>query len=88
MPTHKSAKKRQLQNTKKKAANSGARSTIRTAVKTTLELSAKGDKTKALEAAKAATRLLDKAVSKGLVHKNNAARRVSRLNAKVAKLAK
>jgi small subunit ribosomal protein S20 len=86
MPTHKSAKKRQIQNVKKNAANREARSTIRTAVKTTLELSQKGDKAKAAEAAKAATRLLDKAVSKGLVHKNNAARRVSRLNAKVAKL--
>ena len=86
MPTHKSAKKRQVQNIKKNAANREARSTIRTAVKTTLELSTKGEKAKAAEAAKVATILLDKAVSKGLVHKNNAARRVSRLNAKVAKL--
>ena len=88
MPTHKSAKKRQIQNIKKNAANREARSTIRTAVKATLELTAKGDKASAVEAAKAATRLLDKAKSKGLVHKNNAARRISRLNAKVAKLGK
>jgi small subunit ribosomal protein S20 len=86
MPTHKSAKKRQIQNVKKNAANREARSTIRTAVKATLELTTKGDKENAVAAAKAATRLLDKAVNKGLVHKNNAARRISRLNAKVASI--
>ncbi len=88
MPTHKSAEKRQRQNEVRKLANREARSTIRTAMKSTLELVEKGDKKGATTAAKKTTSLLGKAVSKGLLHKNNAARKASRLNAKIAKLAK
>jgi small subunit ribosomal protein S20 len=86
MPTHKSAEKRLKQNHKRNQANRRSRSALRTAVKNTLELVAKGDKAGAAAAVKLTTKLLDTAATKGLIHKNNAARKVSRLNAKVSQL--
>lgn len=86
MPTHKSAEKRERQNLVRNERNRQTRSTIRSAVKTTLDLAAKGDKAGATKAAREATSLLDKAVNKGVLHKNNAARKVSRLNAKLARI--
>ena len=46
-----------------------------------------GDKAAAQEALKAASSTINRAASKGVLHKNNAARKVSRLSEKVSKLA-
>lgn len=79
MANHKSALKRQRQSEKKRIRNAAVRSTLRKAVKgTRLAI----DEKKAEEAGTSlatARRLLDKAVSKGVIHKNNAARKISRL---------
>ena len=50
------------------------------------ELAEGGDKDKAVEAARSATRKLDKAASKGVIHKNQAANRKSAINKKAASL--
>jgi small subunit ribosomal protein S20 len=74
----KSAMKRIRQNEKRRLRNRMVRSKVRTAVKsarTTLEAGS-GD---AREAVVAAIRALDKAVTKGVVHRNTAARKKSAL---------
>lgn len=79
MPNHKSAIKRVRQNERRNLRNSAARSTARTAVKRVRAAVEKGDKETAAKAFKAAVKVLDSSSSKGLYHKNNVARRVSRL---------
>lgn len=88
MATHKSAEKRHRQNLKKNERNREARSALRTAVKGTLEKVAAGDVDEAQKEAKKATSLYNKAAVKGLVHKNNAKRHVSRLQKKVTGMKK
>jgi len=80
MANHKSARKRHRQNLKRREQNRVARGSIRTTVKSALEASTQGDSETALAKAKIATTLLDKAVVHGVLHKNNAARRISRLH--------
>jgi small subunit ribosomal protein S20 len=79
MGNHKSAVKRHRQSLVKKERNRRGRSTIRSAAKDVQAAVKSGDKQKAQELLREATRLLDKAAIKGLLHKKNAARRVSRL---------
>jgi small subunit ribosomal protein S20 len=55
------------------------RGKARTAVKKARSLMEKGSLEEAREAVQMATRALDKAAAKGIIHKNNAARRKSRL---------
>ena len=86
MPNIQSAKKRVRQTITRRARNMSQRSSMRTAVKS-LEASLEaGDKDAATKAYKDAARALDKAVTKGLIHKNNAARKKSRMNARVKAL--
>jgi len=86
VPNIQSAKKRVRQTITRRARNMSQRSSMRTAVKS-LEASLEaGDKDAATKAYKDAARALDKAVTKGLLHKNNAARKKSRLNARVKAL--
>ena len=82
MPNIKSAIKRVKVNATKKEQNSVAKSAMRTVVKKAETGLANNDATSVLEA----TRKLDKAVSKGLIHKNAAARKKSRLMKKANKL--
>ena len=79
MATHASALKRHRQSIKRRDKNRSQRSAIRTAIKETLRLSETGDEKAAAEKVKQAVSLLNKAATRGLVHKNNAARRISRL---------
>jgi small subunit ribosomal protein S20 len=83
----KSAIKRARQNTKRHAHNASARSMYRTYVKNVLKAVATGDKAAASAAFTKAQPVIDKAMAKGLIHKNKAARVKSRLNAKVKALA-
>jgi small subunit ribosomal protein S20 len=73
----KSQKKRNLTNEKARIRNKGEKSALKTAVKRVSEAVTAGDKTAALAAAEKASRALDKAASKGVIHKNQAANRKS-----------
>jgi len=79
MPNIKSAIKRVKTNDKRRALNASQRSALRTSVKTAEVAIASNDVEAAKAALIAATKKLDKAVTKGLIHKNAAARKKSRL---------
>lgn len=87
MANIKSAIKRARQNTKRRAHNAGARSMYRTYVKNVLKAVEAGNAEAAREAYGKAQPVIDKAMAKGLIHKNKAARVKSRLNAKIKALA-
>ncbi len=80
------AKKRAKQAEKRRVRNAGQRSNLRTFIKKVLAAVKEGDKTKAQEAFKQATPVIDSAVTKGLIHKNKASRGKSRLSARVKAL--
>ena len=86
MANIKSQIKRIGTNAKAAERNKAVRSEVKTAVKSVRSAVAEGDKTKATEALKVATKKLDKAVSKGVIHKNQAANRKSAAAKKVASL--
>ncbi len=83
MATHKSAIKRHKQSLKRKERNRTAKSTMKTAVKKTVELIASGDIVAAKAQAKLTNRLFDKAAIHGILHKKTAARSISRLYLKI-----
>ncbi|MFM1783958.1 MAG: ribosomal protein, partial [Actinomycetota bacterium] len=62
-------------NRKAEERNKAVRSELKTAVRAVREASVKGDKAAASAALSAATKKIDKAVSKGVIHKNQAANR-------------
>ena len=68
------------------AINKSRRSRLRTIVGTVEDAISSGDRTKAVEALKAAEPVLMRAAQNGVVHKNAASRKVSRLTQRVAKL--
>lgn len=78
MPNIKSAKKRVLVNDKKAKQNASERSALRTSVKKAKTSIANKDP-EMTAAVRAASSSLDKAVSKGIIKKNTANRRKSRL---------
>ncbi len=80
MANIKSQIKRNRQNDAAHERNKAVKTGLRSAVRKFRELAETGDKDKALDAAKAATRKLDKAASKGVIHKNQAANRKSAIN--------
>lgn len=84
MATHASAEKRNRQNIKRRDRNRAIRATIRTSVKKVLSLRSSGENEAAEAEFKKATTLLDRAVTSGVLHKNNAARRISRLQKQVS----
>ena len=86
MANIKSQKKRNLTNLKAQARNKAVRSAIKTHVKHVNEAVAAGDKAAAQASLVVANRELDKAASKGIIHKNQAANRKSGIAAAVAKL--
>jgi small subunit ribosomal protein S20 len=86
MPSHPSAEKRVRQTARRTAANKNRKSQIRTAVRKAEEAIAAGDKATATAAVKLAEPALMRGVSKGVIHKNTGARKVSRLNARLKTL--
>ena len=86
MANIKSKKKRILTNEKSRLRNRSVKSELKTYVRKTREAVAAGDKEAAQAAYEAAARKLDKAVSKGVIHKNQAANRKSKLAPSVNKL--
>lgn len=81
MPTSLSAKKRVRQNERRRLRNRRVRSGMRTQIRKYLSALEAGDLDAARAGLRAAARALDKAVSKGTLHKRAAARRKSRLAA-------
>jgi small subunit ribosomal protein S20 len=73
-------------NRKAEERNKAVRSELKTAVRAVREASVKGDKAAASAALSAATKKIDKAVSKGVIHKNQAANRKSAIAKKVSSL--
>lgn len=83
MPNIKSAIKRVKTNDKRRAHNMAAKSALRTAIKKVESFVEAGDAEKAKAAFSEASKRIDKAASKGLIHKNAAARQKSRLAKKI-----
>ena len=81
-----SAKKRARQNVARNRRLSAARSRMRTFIKKTNKLIEAKDVKEASEQFKVLQEVLDKATSKGLIHKNLAARKKHRINAKIKDL--
>jgi small subunit ribosomal protein S20 len=83
---HKSALKRIRSSEKKRQRNRVVRSRTRTQIKKARVALDSGDVKNAVEATREAISELDKAVTKGVLHRNNAARRKSRLMKRLAQL--
>ena len=80
------ARKRARQAEDRRQRNAGRRSEMRTEIKKVVKAIEAGDKAAAADALKSATPLLDSLATKGLIHKNKAARHKSRLNARIRAL--
>ena len=86
MANIKSQKKRNKTNEKARLRNRACKAELKTAVRRVREAAEAGDKEAAQAAAAAASQKLDKAVSKGIIHKNQAANRKSGVQALVNKM--
>ncbi|MFE2536621.1 30S ribosomal protein S20 [Streptomyces sp. NPDC059371] len=86
MANIKSQIKRIKTNEKARLRNKAVKSSLKTAIRKAREAAAAGDVEKATVAAREASRKLDKAVAKGVIHKNQAANKKSALASKVATL--
>ena len=86
MANIKSQKKRILTNEKARERNKAVRSSVKTAIRAFHEAAESGDAEKAVAASRAATQKLDKAASKGVIHKNQAANRKSSIAKRAAAL--
>ena len=87
MANHKSAEKRVRQNTKRNEINRSNRSKLRTQIKSLRASLSTGDKKSSMDLLNPTVSLIDKAVNKGLIHRNTAARYKSRLTKHVSEQA-
>ena len=87
MPNHVSAEKRDRQNTKSNAVNTANRTKLRSALKRLRTAIAAKNATTAQELLPATVSAIDKAIQKGVLHRNAAARHKSRLTSHVNGLA-
>lgn len=87
MANHKSAEKRIRQNEKRKTINRANRSKLRTQIKKLRTALGAQDKAASGETLAPTISLIDKAVNKGIIHRNTAARHKSRLTKHVNELA-
>lgn len=79
MPVTKSAKKRMVASEKRRLRNKSVRTRCRSSVARAGRFIAAGDLEAARQAVTEAVSVLDRAVAKGVIHPNNAARRKARL---------
>ncbi|ORB76044.1 30S ribosomal protein S20 [Mycobacterium scrofulaceum] len=86
MANIKSQQKRNRTNERARLRNKSVKSSLRTAVRAFREATHAGDKEKATELLASTTRKLDKAASKGVIHKNQAANKKSALARALNKL--
>lgn len=77
MANIKSQKKRILTNEKARQRNKSVKTSLKTAIRKFREAAAAGDAEQATELARDASRKLDKAAAKGVIHRNQAANRKS-----------
>ncbi|GAA5053493.1 small subunit ribosomal protein S20 [Thermocatellispora tengchongensis] len=87
MANIKSQIKRNRQNEKRRMRNKAVKSSLKTAVRKFREAAEQGDVEQAVALMQAASRQLDKAASKGVIHKNQAANRKSAIAKRAAALA-
>ena len=87
MANIKSAKKRARQAEKRRRHNAGLRSMVRTYIKKVILAIESGNKENAQKAYQEAVPVIDRMVSKGIIHKNKAARHKSRLSDHIKDLA-
>jgi small subunit ribosomal protein S20 len=88
MANHYSALKRARQTETRTARNRALKSRMRTALRQVREALASGNAQTAAQAFSSAASVLDKSVTKGVVHKNTASRYKSRLTARLKSMAK
>jgi small subunit ribosomal protein S20 len=88
MANTKSARKATRKIARRTIINKARRSVLRNSVRKIEEAITKGDRTAAMAAFKDAEPAIMRAAQRGVVHKNNASRKVSRLAHRIAKLAK
>ena len=86
MANIKSQIKRNKQNLKAQERNKAVKSELKTAIRKFREAAETGEKETAAKLGQAANRLLDKAVSKGVIHKNQAANRKAAVSKKASSL--
>ena len=86
MANIKSQQKRNLTNERNRLRNKSVKSSLRTAVRAFREAAESGEKDKAAELLVSTSRKLDKAASKGVIHKNQAANKKSALAHALRKL--
>ena len=86
MANHKSAEKRARQNAKRNEINRASRSRLRTQIKSLRSSIGVSDKAASGELLNPTISVIDKAVNKGIIHKNTAARYKSRLTKHVSEL--
>lgn len=86
MAIHKDAQKRNRQAEVNRIRNRAVRTQVRNSLKAVREAVASGDVAASQSAFQAAMSTLHRAAGKGVIHRNNAARRISRLNSAVKKL--
>jgi small subunit ribosomal protein S20 len=84
---HPSALKRHRQSVKRQARNQVVKTRVKNLVRAAREAIDRGDRTAATAEFVRATRALDKAVVKGVFHRNNASRRIGRLAQALNRLA-
>ena len=88
MANTKSARKASRQAVRKTEINKSRRTALRNSVRKVEEAIASGDRNAAASAFKTAEPAIMRAAQLGVIHKNNASRKVSRLTHRIAKLAK
>ena len=81
---HPSAQKRHRQSLKKREHNRAMRTELRHEVRKVREVIAKGDGAAAATELRQAVKVISKAASKGVIHRNTASRYISRLSKQVA----
>ncbi len=87
MPKHRTVLKRQRQNLRRRMINKTARTRLRSQLKKLRTLIASGAEEEARQALTATITIIDKSITKGVIHKNAAARLKSRLSRQVNALA-
>ena len=79
MANHKSALKRARQNEERRQRNRARKTRMKNVVKAVEQAIATNDRDLALDRLKEAVSIIDKTASKGVIHRNKAARKISRL---------
>ncbi|MBK8316169.1 MAG: 30S ribosomal protein S20 [Acidobacteria bacterium] len=87
MPNHKSAEKRERQNKIRNAVNTSNRTRLRSQIRSLRSVIAAGNASEAQTVLSQTVSIIDKAVQKGVLHRNTAARHKARLTVRVNAIA-